>query len=152
MAEPQATPTNVVRSRPDGLLRYLLEGTSSKVGREFLQALVRSAAQAMEVSGVWVTQYIPERNVLRTLAFWLNGAFVEDYEYSLKGTPCELVIEKGHLVHFPDGVIELFPDDADLPRLNAVSYAGIGLDRSVGLALDCSNRAVVHREVIQPVD
>ena len=80
MAEPQATPTNVVRSRPDGLLRYLLEGTSSKVGREFLQALVRSAAQAMEVSGVWVTQYIPERNVLRTLAFWLNGAFVEDYE------------------------------------------------------------------------
>jgi hypothetical protein len=34
------------------------------------------------------------------------------------------VIERGHLVHFPDRVIELFPNDADLPKLNAVSYAG----------------------------
>ena len=44
---------------------------------------------------------------------------------NLKGTPCELVIEKGHLVHFPDRVIELFPYDADLSKLNAVSYAGV---------------------------
>jgi PAS domain S-box-containing protein len=113
------------RSKPEDLIRYLLEGTSSKIGREFLQALVRSTALAMNVAGVWVTEYFPDRNVLRTLAFWMNGHFVEDYEYHLKGTPCELVIEKGHLVHFPDRVIELFPYDADLSKLNAVSYAGV---------------------------
>ncbi len=64
------------RSKPEDLIRYLLEGTSSKIGREFLQALVRST-------------------------------------------------EKGYLVHFPDRVIELFPYDADLSKLNAVSYAGV---------------------------
>ncbi len=113
------------RSKPEDLIRYLLEGTSSKIGREFLQALVRSTALAMNVAGVWVTEYFPDRNVLRTLAFWMNGHFVEDYEYHLNGTPCELVIEKGYLVHFPDRVIELFPYDADLSKLNAVSYAGV---------------------------
>ena len=116
---------NTLDPKPEDLLRHLLEGTSAKIGREFLQALVRSTAQAMNVAGVWVTEFIPERNVLRTLAFWMNDQFVEDFEYSLKGTPCEQVIRKGRLLHFPDRVIELFPDDADLPKLNAISYAGV---------------------------
>jgi PAS domain S-box-containing protein len=116
---------NTLDPKPEDLLRHLLEGTSAKIGREFLRALVRSTAQAMNVAGVWVTEFIPERNVLRTLAFWMNDQFVEDFEYSLKGTPCEQVIRKGRLLHFPDRVIELFPDDADLPKLNAISYAGV---------------------------
>jgi PAS domain S-box-containing protein len=123
------------RNTPEELIRYLLEGTSGKVGREFLQALVRAAAQAMGVAGVWVTEFDSERNVLSTLAFWMNGEFVEDFEYSLKGTPCELVIAKGQLVHFPNGVIELFPEDADLPKLNAVSYAGIPFHKPDGSVL-----------------
>ena len=32
----------VTQDRPETLLRYLLEGTSSETGQEFLQALVRA--------------------------------------------------------------------------------------------------------------
>ena len=124
-----------LRNNPEDLIRHLLEGTSAKVGREFLQALVRSTALAMGVAGVWVTEFDSERNVLRTLAFWMNGEFVEDFEYSLRGTPCEVVISKGHLIHFPNGIIELFPDDGDLPKLNAVSYAGIPFFKPDGSVL-----------------
>jgi PAS domain S-box-containing protein len=124
-----------LRSKPDELIRYLLEGTSSKTGQEFFRALVRSTAMAMDVAGVWVTEYLYDRKVLRSLAFWMNGEYVEDYEYKLPGTPCGVVIDRGDLVHYPDRVIDLFPDDADLPKLNAVSYAGVPLFKPDGTVL-----------------
>ena len=126
--------STAVQTRSESLIRYLLEGTSSQTGHEFLKALVRSAAMAMNVAGVWVTEYLPERKVLRSLAFWMNGNFVEDYEYSITGTPCEVVIETGRLVHYPERIMDLFPEDPDLSSLNAVSYVGVpflGQDGSV---------------------
>jgi len=110
-----------VQSRPEALMRYLLEGTSSQTGQEFFRALVRSAALAMDVAGVWITEYLRERKVLRSLAFWMNGQYIQDYEYSIAGTPCGVVIEEARLVHCPGRIIELFPNDSDLTALNAVS-------------------------------
>ncbi len=121
-----------VSTQPEALIRYLLEGTSSKTGEEFLQALVRSVASAMGVAGVWVTEYLPEKKVLRALAFWMNGEFVHEYEYSIDGTPCEVVIEEGRLVHYPERIIELFPDDPELAAFNAVSFVGVPLLRPDG--------------------
>jgi PAS domain S-box-containing protein len=121
-----------VQSRPEALIRYLLEGTSSQTGQEFFRALVRSAALSMDVAGVWVTEYLPERSVLRSLAFWMNGQYIQDYEYNIAGTPCGVVIEEARLVHYPDRIIELFPNDSDLTALNAVSYAGVPLLKSDG--------------------
>jgi len=75
--------------RSEELILHLLRGTSSETGSEFLRALVRSASVAMNIAGVWVTEYLPQRKVLRSRAFWLNGSYVDDYEYTLPGTPCE---------------------------------------------------------------
>jgi len=97
-----------IQGRPEALIRYLLEGTSSETGQEFFQALVRSAALALDVAGVWVTEYLPERKVLRSLAFWMNGNFIPHYEYKIEGTPCEVVIERGCFVHYPERIIQLF--------------------------------------------
>jgi PAS domain S-box-containing protein len=127
--------STVTQDRPEALIRYLLEGTSSETGQEFLQALVRSAALAMDVAGVWVTEYLPAKKVLRSLAFWMNGDFIQNYEYKIEGTPCEVVIDEVRLVHYPDRIIELFPDDPDLSALNAVSYAGVPLLRSDGTVM-----------------
>jgi PAS domain S-box-containing protein len=112
-------------TRPEALIRHLLEGTSSATGHEFLRALVRSTAMAMDVAGVLVTECVPRQKTLRALAFWMDGDYIEDFEYTLPGTPCAEVIEKACLVHFPDRIIELFPEDLDLVKLNAVSYAGV---------------------------
>ena len=117
------------------LIQYLLEGTASETGHEFFHALVHSAALAMDVAGVWVTEYLPERKVLRSLAFWMNGQYVDDYEYPIPGTPCEQVIENACLVYYPDRIIELFPHDPDLVNLSAVSYAGVPLLRADGTVL-----------------
>ena len=128
-------PTLTGSDRREALISHLLEGTSSETGHEFFRALVRSAAMAMDVDGVWVTEYLPERKVLRSLAFWMRDHYVEDCEYTIGGTPCEQVIENTCLVYYPDRVIELFPGDSDLVKLSAVSYAGVPLLKSDGTVL-----------------
>jgi hypothetical protein len=122
-------------ARSEELIHHLLEDTSSETGHQFFQALVRAAALAMDVAGVWVTEYLPERRVLRSLAFWMNGHYVEDYEYTIPGTPCEQVIEDSCLIYCPNHVIELFPDDPDLIKLGAVSSAGVPLLRADSMVL-----------------
>jgi len=111
----------------DAALRTILEGTATETGERFFTALVENLAKALNTHGAWVTEYIKERRRLRALAFWLGGQWVQDYEYSIAGTPCEPVIEDARLIHIPDKCMELYPDDPDLRPIGAVSYLGVPL-------------------------
>jgi PAS domain S-box-containing protein len=115
------------RDGSEAVLRALVQGTASETGEDFFRVLVRNLATALNTSGAWVTEYLDDKQRLRALAFWHNGAFVPHYEYDVAGTPCEPVIRQRDVFHVPDRVIELFPDDPDLPPLCAVSYRGAPL-------------------------
>lgn len=114
-------------SLDESTLRLVIEGTVSETGTDFFKALVRNLATALGTMGAWVTEYLPKEQKLRALAMWLNGNYVEHYEYCVQGTPCARVIENRTLVHIPDRIIELFPNDNDLRPLSAVSYMGVPL-------------------------
>ena len=112
----------------------LLERTASQTGREFLRSLVHNLCRALDTKGSWVTEYLPDRRRLRSLAFWFGDNWVDSYEYDVDGTPCKPVIDTCRLIHIPDRVVELFPGDPDLAKLGGVSYLGIPLqnaDRTV---------------------
>ena len=111
----------------DAVLRSLLDGTSAETGRGFFKALVKNLSKALGVRGAWVTEYFPERGRLRAIAFRLGDKYLEDYEYDVKGTPCESVVEKKTFFHIPDGVVEMFPEDPDLAEMGAASYMGVPL-------------------------
>ena len=118
----------------DQALRLIVEGTAAETGTGFYNALVKRLAATLNTNGAWVTEYLEETARLRALAFWLNGEFVSDYEYELPGTPCEPVIKEVKLVHIPDNVAQLFPNDPDLKAFGAVSYLGVPLrDESGGI-------------------
>ena len=125
----------------DAALRAILEGTATETGERFFAALVENLAKAMNTYGAWVTEYIEESRRLRALAFWLGGEFVHDYEYDIAGTPCEAVIEGASLVHFPDNIIELFPDNSTLKAIGAVSFMGVPL-------MDLDGRILGHLAVL----
>lgn len=109
------------------ILRRILEGTATETGQQFFAALVRNLAGALNTRGAWVTEYIPPRRVLRSLAFWMGGGFLPVYEEPIDGTPCERVVEGFDIVQFPDGLVSLFPGDNQLKELNIVSYMGAPL-------------------------
>ncbi|MDH3964217.1 MAG: PAS domain S-box protein, partial [Deltaproteobacteria bacterium] len=111
----------------DAALRTIIEGTATETGERFFAALVENLAKALSTQGAWVAEYIEETRKLRSLAAWMSGRFLSDYEYEIIGTPCEQVIDKARLVHFRENVAELFPDDSDLKGIGAVSYMGVPL-------------------------
>jgi transcriptional regulator with GAF, ATPase, and Fis domain/PAS domain-containing protein len=124
-----ATIADPARKLSSGLLalKRIVEGTSEHTGEKFFQLLVRNLAESLDAHGVWVTEYIREKNRLRSLAFWLENKYVEEYEYDLPGTPCEVAMEGEGICHIPENVISLFPDDNDLRTVGAVSYMGLAL-------------------------
>jgi formate hydrogenlyase transcriptional activator len=124
-------------------LRRILEGTASETGEGFFNALVENLAKALNTHGAWVTEYLQELRRLRALAFWMDGQWVQDYEVNITGTPCEQVIDRGNLVHFPDNLLELYPDDQDIKDIGAVSYMGIPLKDVNGKIL--GHLAVIDR-------
>ncbi|HEU4434497.1 MAG TPA: GAF domain-containing protein [Pyrinomonadaceae bacterium] len=111
----------------DQALRLITEGTAGETGSRFYFALVEALAATLDTSGAWVTEYDEESARLRSLAFQLNGEWISDYEYALSGTPCEPVIKEAKLVHIPENVAQLLPDDPDLSTFGAVSYVGMPL-------------------------
>lgn len=138
------TPDNLPSLRDldeDAALRTILAGTAEATGEQFFAALVKNLCHALHTHGAWVTEYLAEERRLRALAFWLDGRLVDDYEYEIKGTPCEPVIDGTRLVHIPENVVELFPQDPDLPAMGAVSYMGVPL-------LDLDDKILGHLAVL----
>ena len=112
---------------PADPLRAILRGTASEIGEGFFRALVENLARALGTYGAWVTEYVPERRRLRGLAFRLGETWVSGFEQGIDGTPCQVVIEGRRLVHYPERVLELFPEEENLRRVGAVSYMGVPL-------------------------
>jgi PAS domain S-box-containing protein len=127
-------------------LKMILEGTASEIGERFFKALVENLARALGTYGAWVMEYLPQSRRLRSLAFRLGDGWVEDYERPIDGSPCRVVIEERRLVHYPDRIIELYPEERDLERVGAVSYMGVPLTDLDGTIL--GHLAVMDREVM----
>lgn len=111
----------------DEALRLIIEGTVAETGVEFFQALVKNLATAMGTFGAWVTEHLPETKRLRTIAFWMDGRQVPEFDYSIVGTACEPVVTAKKLFHIPERIIELYPNEPELVEWNAVSYLGVPL-------------------------
>ncbi|MGA7213562.1 MAG: sigma 54-interacting transcriptional regulator [Terrimicrobiaceae bacterium] len=120
MPETAITP----RIQEDKILRFLVEGTVSETGSEFFRALAKNLSDALQTQGAWVTEYLPETRRLRALGFWFNGGFLEHFEHAIEGTPCQRVIETRSRAHFPERLVELYPNDPDIAAMGAVSYMG----------------------------
>ena len=111
----------------DQALRIIMEGTAAETGENFFKALVENLAKVLNIKGAWVTEYKKENRQLNSLAFWIDGKWIDEYRYDISGTPCEVVVEDKKLVHVAQNVIELYPDDPDLGPQGAVSYIGVPL-------------------------
>ncbi|WP_276497125.1 hypothetical protein [Pontibacter litorisediminis] len=60
---------------------------------------------------------------IHTLVFMEDGKAMENYTYSLKGTPCDQTLLQ-RFCYYPFGVAPCFPEDKDLEDLQIESYLG----------------------------
>src|SRR5262245_33225312 len=130
----------------DEALRAILQGTATETGHGFFAALVQNLSKALGTHGAWVTEYFPETRRLRALSFWMDGQWVKDYEVDIAGTPCESVIDTAELVHFPDRLLEIYPNSDRVKATGSVSYMGVPLQDTDGHIL--GHMAVIDRRPI----
>ena len=138
------TKTDTPVQPDDTALWAILENTVAETGERYFAGLVQTVSRVLETSGAWVTEYFEDSRRLKALAFWMDGNWVPDYETPIEGTPCERVIDSATLVHFPDRLLEFFPDDQEIHQGGFVSYLGLALRDVDGRVL--GHLAVVHRE------
>jgi len=73
-----------------------------------------------------------------TLAIWTGDQFAANTSYSLKGTPCEKVIQKGHCL-YQKNIQALFPENYLLTDMGVESYLGLPLINSEGKTIGIIN-------------
>ena len=122
-------------------LRAIVEGTATATGTEFFYALVRELARALSVRYAFVSELLESGARVRTLAFWFDGNLIDNIEFDLDGTPCEVVM-RGETVYYTRKVYEMFPRHPELRELGIESYFGVPLVAESGQEM--GHLAVFH--------
>jgi PAS domain S-box-containing protein len=139
-----ATPaTSQANLHEIALLRSIVEGTASSTGDDFLRNLVKHLAEAVGMRHSFVSDF-QGGQLLRTLAYWSNGKLAANFEFELRGTPCEEVIG-GQDCFIPSGVQAKYA-----PREKGIeAYFGVPLKAQSGKVL---GHLCVFDEAPRPAD
>jgi PAS domain S-box-containing protein len=144
------------RKQAEDALRSAALAVSSVEGDTVFRDLARQLATTLNVAICFIARFVeedPSRTRMRTLACWMDGKFVKDYEYSLKGTPCEAVVGRRFLF-FPHGIREIFSEGTFRP-LGVESYAAFPLfdtqGRSQGLIAVVDRKPMADEALIESV-
>lgn len=111
------------RERVQAMLHSLVSGTASVTGDDFMRSLSLQLVHSMNVRYVLITEVIEDGGErLRTLACRDRERLMENFEYSLPGTPCEEVVHHRHAVAIEEGVQLLYPTDTLLAEMGCEGY------------------------------
>lgn len=109
---------------PD-VTEQLLAVTDAPPGKPTLAAAVAGLAKLLGVKCAFAAELVPDKpSHGRTLAMWFDGELVDNFEYPLAGTPCEVAQER-EMCFFGSGVQQLFPEDRWLVDVGAQSYMAV---------------------------
>ncbi|OQY21610.1 MAG: hypothetical protein B6I37_08435 [Desulfobacteraceae bacterium 4572_35.2] len=117
------------------ILRDLCDDLMQLVGKEFFAALVTKLARVAEADYAFIGQFTSETcEVVRTVAVYADGKTIDNIEFGIENTPCEVVVKNGYQ-RYPHSVLELFPLDHLAIQLDVNSYVGVPLIDSSGTVL-----------------
>lgn len=121
---------------PPGL-ESLFAGTIPLVGEKFFAEFVRNLAESYGAKVAVVAEQIEADPIkVRTLAYWEDGQLGKNFEYYVRGTPCESLYQDG-MTYFPANIQSLFVEDKGLVEKGVHSYFGIPLKSHSGDVIGC---------------
>jgi signal transduction histidine kinase len=134
------------RKRHETLLMNVARGVSAQVGAAFFQSLVEHLARELEADFAFIGEVVPG-NRMHTLAFLADGAMMPNPDYLIEGSMSANALAERRTVVYPQGVMQRFPENAEM-RKNAVeAYVGTPLYGADGSPIGVL--AVAHRKPIE---
>lgn len=118
--------TQKEQQRIQQAIKDLATKVSTAYGQDIYQQLALIMTEALEADAGFITTLVPDYppTMARTKGAVIDGRLVENFEYALKGTPCDLVIANDECLE-PVGVSERFPDDTMLVEFGCQAYVGV---------------------------
>jgi len=113
------------RKKAEQIVQTLTESITGTTGQEAFDRIVTNLCKWLDVEFAIIGQVVKEEQV-NILSMYSEGEIIHDYSYSLDGTPCDHVIQKGYCV-YSENVQMQFPKDKDLVELKAEGYVGTPL-------------------------
>lgn len=102
------------------MLRFISEGTAATTGEDFFKSLIRYVIQSLGIRYAIITECANEaRTRMRTLVYIERNKYLENFEYDLKGTPCEIVMT-GQSYYCSNHLDKLFPREEGVKAYYAV--------------------------------
>ena len=136
------------RRNTEAAFRTMVTSMVGTTGMNSLRKIAENISSWLGADCVMIGEIQPDGQTVRVLFMLLDGKEVPDYSYTLEGTPCDHVAEKGFCM-YPDNAIQLFPESRDLVELNIRGYVGTPLwnsERKV-MGIIC---ALFRNPVIKP--
>jgi PAS domain S-box-containing protein len=113
-------------SQLDTALLEVTQGVSAATGEAFFSALVKHFTKALGVDYAYIgLAQGTTQTTIRTIAACAKGQIIDNFEYSLRHTPCQQVFQNRKLCCYPNGVQMQFPQAPLLEPLSVESYAAI---------------------------
>jgi PAS domain S-box-containing protein len=111
-------------------------GVAANLGEMFLYSLVQHLSKALGVKYSYIGLLANrEPEAIEVIAVCADGRIVDNFEYLLRDTPCQEVIQQRKLCCYPRNVQQLFPDAPLLAPFQVESYAAIPFFDSTGVPL-----------------
>ncbi|MCP3919887.1 MAG: hypothetical protein GY711_30525 [bacterium] len=90
-----------------------------------LRALAKSLANDLDTKVAFICEVCDDRRErARTVALYVDHAYLDNIEYDLAGTPCAGVYDEGVLIHTAD-TSKIYPSDHILQEWSIESYMGV---------------------------
>jgi diguanylate cyclase (GGDEF)-like protein/PAS domain S-box-containing protein len=132
---PQSLPPAAGQDKIAEALHAMAKGGIGSTGEPFFQSLTLALARILEAKYAMVALLVLERDrIARTLGWCCNGKTLENFSYSLIGTPCCGVAD-GEICCYPQDLQNHFPEDQRLVELGLQSYMGVPLREAEGRVL-----------------
>ena len=142
------------RKNSEIMFQTLVRSIVGSTGIESLHKITKNISSWLGAECVMVGEIQPDRQTVNVLSMLLDGQYVTDFSYTLKGTPCENVAEKGYCL-YSDNAIQLFPDSRDLIALNIRGYMGTPLrnvdGEVIGILCALFRSPITHSAAMQEI-
>ncbi|TGM53885.1 sensor histidine kinase [Leptospira biflexa] len=111
------------------LLSEIIEAVSNTYGNEFLNRLTEKLCTVIGADYTFIGLFDKKNYESRTVSLVAKGQIVDNFNYSLEGTPCANVFEN-KICYYPTEVQKLFPNDHLLVDMKIDGYIGTPLINS----------------------
>ena len=134
------------------ILVELSNATSSKIGDEYFNSVVKHLAESLSMDIVFIGELTNNATQVRTRSMYSNNQIVDNIVYDLADTPCDHVAGKEACV-YRNNVQHAFPKDIMLQEMGIESYMGAPLfsttGKPIGLIVVLNTKPIKNEALIE---